>query len=110
MSRKRYDRLDERHGLVVTEIDGDEIVTPLVYSVCQHCHGTGLLELDLAYDDFEDPGFLQDYTNGAFNVACGECDGRRVVPTMPNDPRIQAYAARLRRYDVEEQHELELGL
>ena len=34
----------------------------------------------LTAEDFDDPGFEEDYMSGAYDVQCGTCKGKRVVP------------------------------
>lgn len=72
--------------------DGEEMVVfPAHYEVCERCRGTGSHvnpSIDgngLGAEDFEDEEFAEAYFNGAYDVACYECRGLRVVPVMNED-------------------------
>lgn len=69
-----------------------EITVPAVFVVCPTCKGKGKTvdsQVDghgLTREDFaEDPGFLEDYLGGVYDVQCRECSGQRVVEEVVVD-------------------------
>lgn len=63
---------------------------PAKYDVCPRCRGegthtnpsidgNGLTASDIDYHMDGDPEFLDNYFSGVYDVACHECDGKRVV-------------------------------
>jgi len=93
---KWYKRLDEKKMLALFEdADGVEVWVPFEYVVCPTCDGKGshvnpsIDAHGISGDEFaEDPGFFEDYVNGAYDVPCYECKGKRVVP-WANDERVE---------------------
>ena len=93
-----YDSFDEASMTATKEIthydDEDEEITETFtfnvrFEVCDLCNGKGTMvnpSIDsggLGYDDFhDDPDFEEDYHNGCFDIACSQCSGKRVVPTI----------------------------
>jgi len=85
-----------------------EIEIPFRWVVCGACDGRGR-HVDPAIDagglsreDFdEDPDFAEGYFAGRYDVTCGECSGRRVVPELT--PRTTAQRDALRALDVQEE-------
>lgn len=66
------------------------------FEVCPTCGGKGhhtnpsVDAGGLTSSDFEnDPGFMEEYLSGIYNVRCYECDGKRVVPRT-DDPQALA--------------------
>jgi len=62
---------------------------PATFEVCGLCDGQGSHvnpSIDAhgisAEEFYDDPGFAEDYFNGVYNVACYECKGLRVTPTI----------------------------
>jgi len=97
MTGNWYERIDEAKMLarVVTEDDdGNEVEldVPFRWEVCDLCEGRGKHvnpSIDaggLSREDFDDdPDFESDYMAGTYDVACNQCQGRRVAPEVdPN--------------------------
>lgn len=66
--------------------EGYEVEVPAKYEVCPRCEGKGTHvnpSIDgngLSSEDFDqDPDFREDYMSGVYDVACHECDGKRVI-------------------------------
>lgn len=71
--------------------DGEEVVLPAKYEVCDRCHGEGYVsklgaftsdDLDEWYGDSDErDDFIAEYTTrgGAYDDPCPECKGQRVV-------------------------------
>lgn len=69
--------------------DGDDLVVPAIYSVCDVCDGRGthvapgIDAHGISSEEFaEDPEFAEDYFAGRYDVTCHECGGLRVVPII----------------------------
>jgi hypothetical protein len=83
---------EERMTLTVEIYDEDEstkLTVPARFEVCPTCGGRGkhvnpgIDDCGLTSEDFdEDPGFYEEYRRGAYDVACYECSGKRVVPVV----------------------------
>lgn len=109
MARRRerwYESIDENTKTVKVRVylnpdceacDGegcpecDEMLVefPFTYEVCSLCGGKGTHvnpSIDahgISADEFaEDPDFAEEYFSGAYDVACYECGGKRVVPEI----------------------------
>lgn len=63
--------------------DGEKVFLPSMFEVCESCHGTGVKDRfgsePIPSEWLEDEEFLTDYRSGLYDVACFECDGKRVV-------------------------------
>ena len=62
---------------------------PMHNEVCDLCRGNGAhtnASIDasgITDEDWDrDPGFYEDYTRGAFQQTCNQCNGKNVVPTI----------------------------
>ena len=83
-----YSRFDEKAmTLTIYEDDEAEFTVPAKYDVCGTCDGKGshvnpsIDAHGISPEEFaEDPDFREDYFGGAYDVACNECRGKRVVP------------------------------
>jgi hypothetical protein len=81
----------------------DTIAIPFKWIVCGICDGRGTHvnpSIDcggISREDFDDdPDFAESYRSGAYDVTCGECNGRRVVPELtPHTDEERAAVARL---------------
>lgn len=68
-----------------------EIEIPFKYEVCNVCRGTGshinpdIDRQGLFYEDFEDPGFREDYFSGVYDVDCYQCHGQKVVAEIDDE-------------------------
>ena len=74
--------------------EGDEeepSVVRLKFEVCPACHGTakmvdpnfdagGLCQEDIEALEYDDPGFMERYKRGGYDVNCSTCKGKAVVP------------------------------
>lgn len=88
-----------------TENDqGEEIalIFPANFEVCGRCRGVGSHvnpSVDgngLSREDFEqDPGFMEDYFAGVYDVECYTCKGARVVPVIDRGACTPAQLAQL---------------
>lgn len=72
--------------------DGEEVEAIAKYEVCWNCGGNGKTvnpAIDghglTAHDFAEDPDFAEAYFSGIYDVPCGECGGKRVVPVIDED-------------------------
>ena len=128
INHKWWDSFDEKKmecSILFDEGEGILIVfvIPVKYAVCGTCDGRGkhvnpnidrggLSAEDLA----EDPDFAEAYFDGAYDVLCNECNGKRVVPVPVDhlDAQLQeAYDERVQSmYDTarEIEHERKYGL
>ena len=77
------------------EYEGDEV--QFSWDVCPTCGGKGshvnpsIDSHGLTAEDFyDDPDFAEDYIRGHYDVACYNCGGRRVVPSISNPKIIKA--------------------
>jgi hypothetical protein len=107
--------LDERRGVATLEVwieddadaaewfaagfpvQGDTIEVEIEWAVCPTCDGKGSYtnpSIDCnglsAEDFYDDPDFAEGYSSGMYDVTCGECRGKRVVP-VPAHPHIRKY-------------------
>jgi hypothetical protein len=78
---------------------------PAHYEVCWRCDGTGSHvnpSIDgngISAEQFaEDPEFKEAYFSGAYDVACYECRGARVLPEVVEDGLRGIKLARYRLY------------
>jgi hypothetical protein len=85
-----------------------EVVVPFVWAVCGLCDGKGKHvnpSIDcggISGEEFdEDPDFRDAYMSGRYDVECGECHGRRVVPELR--PVSEAERDALRALDAQEE-------
>lgn len=95
----QFDNFDEKTMTATVEFweatdDGkhERPVTHTVrcdFGVCPSCDGRGSYvnpNIDrhgISADDFhDDPGFHAAYFRGDYDVTCGECNGKRVVPVL----------------------------
>lgn len=74
----------------------EELHLPAKLEVCDLCRGEGRTvnpSIDaggLTQEDFdEDPDFREDYFSGAYDIPCGQCQGKRVVPVV-DEGRLNA--------------------
>jgi hypothetical protein len=121
-----YKRLDDRAMTAVVEVfseDGDvseEITVRFEWGICSTCNGRGshtnpsIDSQGLTAEDFlEDPGFVDDYLSGIYDVPCVECGGQRVVPVPahddPESPRVFERMAEIARAACEQAHEMRMG-
>lgn len=88
----------ERHGT---------IAIPFRWAVCDTCSGRGQHvnpSIDcggISGEDFDaDPDFAEAYMGGAYDVTCGECQGRRVVPEL--DPHTLEERAAVQALEKQE--------
>jgi hypothetical protein len=79
------DRMEATINLENDEGDEEEITVHCKYEVCSTCEGKGthvnpsIDSNGLTAEDFdEDPNFKEQYFNGAFDVTCYGCKGKRV--------------------------------
>jgi hypothetical protein len=79
--------------------DDGEVSYPAKFIVCECCAGTGSCvnpSIDshgLAQEDFdEDPDFREDYFNGAHDINCPHCEGKRVVLFPATEDGEKAYS------------------
>ena len=92
---KWYDNFDSRRmRCLVTTYDYDEDLEicgwlPVAYEVCTLCSGRGthtnpsIDASGISQEEFDrDPDFEEDYRRGVHDVACYECGGQRVIPTL----------------------------
>lgn len=98
---KWWETLDEKR-MMATIIDptgetDEETEVSFVWEVCGTCDGKGshvnpgVDAHGLSQEDFdEDPDFKEDYFNGAYDVECSECHGRRVTPEPVDEKVIEA--------------------
>ena len=65
------------------------------YEVCPFCEGRGkhvnpsIDSNGLTSEDFDDRDFAEDYAEGAYDVTCYECHGKKVVPEIVLPTKIQ---------------------
>jgi hypothetical protein len=83
---ERHEAESESRALIASP---SEIEIPFVWAVCDLCRGKGSHvnpSIDcngLTGEDFdEDPDFAESYMRGDYDVQCGQCNGRRVVPEL----------------------------
>ncbi len=77
---------------IVAAGDGETREVPFAFEVCHVCRGRGQYvnpNLDrhgLSREDLDqwEPEEIQDYRNGEYNVQCGYCEGRSVIPVTPD--------------------------
>ena len=95
---------------------GDEeepSVVKLKFEVCPACRGTAkmvdpnfdcgcLTEEDIAELEYDDPGFMERYRRGAYDVTCSTCKGRAVVPGIDQANTPKAIIAAYDRAEAEE--------
>lgn len=101
-----YENFDEKRMVATVAIPAGEDgysteEVPMTYTVCPTCNGKGTHvnpSIDyngLTREDFdEDPDFEEGYFNGAYDVACYQCKGKRVVPVINRsacDPEVLKY-------------------
>jgi hypothetical protein len=100
--RRWWKSLDESRMVATIDLETDdgtvEEEVPFTFEVCSTCNGKGnhvnpSVDCDgLTAEDFaEDPDFLESYMEGAYDVQCKECQGKRVVPVINEehaDPSI----------------------
>ena len=86
---KLFASLDEGTMTGIYSLDGEDVEVPFVYEVCGLCNGKAKVvnpSIDCngitAEDFYEDPDFYDAYMSGSFDIACPECGGQRVVPTI----------------------------
>jgi len=98
MDRELYVKaFDESAMTLAVEFENDEgevttYTLPAMYEVCPTCDGKGT-HVNPAIDDngisaqefIEDPDFQEAYFYGAYDVACYECQSKRVVPRVDAD-------------------------
>jgi len=89
-----YENIDEKRMiaeiLVWDEDDEEKLVeVPIKFEVCPTCNGKGTHvnpSIDaggICSDEFyDDRDFEEDYMSGAYDVACYECGGKRVIPEI----------------------------
>jgi hypothetical protein len=91
---KWYNSFDSSKMIVEVYLYDDDdteicLEFPVVYEVCPLCEGNGT-HVNPSIDSHgisscefaEDPEFEEGYFRGAYDVACYECGGIRVVPTL----------------------------
>lgn len=96
-----YESLNAQMMCATVELydeEGDAFVAvvPFRFEACWNCHGKGShvnRAIDghgISREEFdEDPDFEEAYFSGAYDVACDECGGDRVV-AVTDDERVQA--------------------
>lgn len=79
-----YSNFDEKKMTVTLKWDEEQII-PVKYVVCSTCEGKGKIvnpNIDrqgLSREDFdEDSDFRENYFSGMYDIACNECNGKRV--------------------------------
>lgn len=102
----------EKITLEVETDEGDlvELVLPTKFDVCPRCRGTGshvnpaIDGNGLTAEDFDEAGedFREDYMAGVYDVACYECQGKRVV-AVPDFDRLTEAEKILWRKHVQEE-------
>lgn len=82
-----YTSLDNQRMRATVQLDGGEREVAVRFEVCGTCRGKGTHvnpSIDAggltAQDFHSQPGLFEEYMQGAFDVPCCGCDGRRVVP------------------------------
>ena len=88
-----------------------ELVLPATFEVCPRCRGKGTHvnpAVDgngLSQEDFDEAGpeFRDDYMAGVYDVACHECNGKRVVAVPDLDKFTIAEAALYQAHVDEEE-------
>jgi hypothetical protein len=93
-----WDVLNEDKMLALVkeaDADGNAHWVRFRYDVCPTCNGKGTHvnpSIDchgITSDEFaDDPGFLEDYMRGVFNVTCFGCQGNRVFPVQVGDQPV----------------------
>jgi hypothetical protein len=98
--------MQERNGkLWILDDEDQDIEVPAKFEVCERCNGhgkhvnpsidgNGITGSELAELQHEDPNFLDDYTQGVYDVTCYECKGKRVVlqpdwDRLRGDPKLK---------------------
>jgi len=84
----------KRMQITVYGDEGEDIIVPACYEVCNRCNGTGKHtnpSIDghgITREEMDElgPEFEEDYFSGAYDVPCHECNGRRVV-LVPDEQR-----------------------
>ena len=118
-----FDPAKMRAAVLVEDEDGceREVEVPCVYAVCGTCDGRGshvnpsVDSRGISPEEFdEDPEFAESYFAGAYDVACYECRGLRVVPAPDADHLTAEVKSALEeaeerraadaRYDAEERY------
>jgi hypothetical protein len=93
--------IDTRTMTAIFRLDDDEPEqVNLAYEVCPACHGKavmtdprvdagGLTQEDIEDLEWEDPGFLDRYKAGYYDIPCSTCGGRSTVPVLDrkNNPQ-----------------------
>lgn len=89
---KWYHSFDSRSMTITIEeagVDGEDLVVPVRYEVCDVCEGKGMHvnpSIDshgISPEEFaEDPDFAESYFRGDYDQPCNECGGQRVVPVI----------------------------
>lgn len=89
--------------------DSEEIEIPTKFEVCYTCRGKGSHvnpSVDghgLTREDFdEDPGFMEDYFAGVYDVTCHTCNGLRVVEEPDFDAMTPELRARVEAKEEED--------
>lgn len=79
------------------------------FDCCDLCSGKGTVvnpSIDcggLTREDFdEDPGFLEDYVGGAYDITCPQCRGKRVHPVIDMKATTPELVARIQAREREE--------
>ena len=68
---------------------------PSKFEVCWICDGKGkhtnpsIDASGISREDFdEDPDFREDYFSGIYDITCGQCHGKRVVPVVDTESQL----------------------
>ena len=116
---KYYNKEYDANSMTITKTlynddEGEEFVVEFKarFEVCPICDGHGSHvnpSIDAGgiclggYDHDCDDEFLNDYTNGTFDIACQTCDGRRVVPMIDTSDKVyQKYKDKLKAMEDDE--------
>jgi hypothetical protein len=119
VSKPQFDESKMQLMMTVEDDDGEErtFLLPAKFCVCPTCNGKGK-HVDprvdaggLTSEDFYEYGeeFAESYWNGGYDVSCGECGGRRVIPEVNEDALTQEQKCLLELWESERRADYEFA-
>lgn len=90
--------MSPREQLAIENDEGEEVVLPSRYEVCERCQGKGVhdhpaFSNGITAEDWNGPDWDDDsresYLHGDYDVPCSVCDGKRVV-LVPDEDAMSA--------------------
>jgi DNA-directed RNA polymerase subunit RPC12/RpoP len=107
INKKGESKMEDKNTLVIYDEDGIEVyLEKTKYEVCPRCGGKGSHvnpNVDghgISPEEFaEDPEFRENYFAGVYDVACCECNGKRVVKVIDwENPENKKYRKLYEQY------------